>query len=155
VWSVRVLKSQPVEFPPICVGCGGEPSSHFEIREDAVGWWSVVRFGWIYGKATGRSVKVPACTTCAVKLRSERRRRKVIESVVIFAAVGLCLFLFRELDGLAQRLAVLGLAMVFALPWLIWDVMHPMPVEITVTDAAVTFQFTDKAYAQQFASKNT
>lgn len=153
-WDVKLPKSSEVKFPSSCVGCGVDPTTTVQLHEDAVGWWSVVRFGWIYGMATGRSVAVPACEPCARTLRRRRRYSNALVWVIAIAGALVGLWLFREWDGLAKRAAVIGVVLVAAIPYMVWEMVSPATVDITVTDGAVWFHFTDRDYAERFAAEN-
>ena len=153
-WDVKIPKSRTPRFPPICVGCGGEPTTTVKLQQDAIGWWSVVRFGSIYGAATGRRVDVPACDACARRLRRERYKREAAQWAIAIAAVALGLWLFREWDGMLKRFAIIGLVLAVAIPYVVWEQFFPPTVDITVTDDNVTFHFADRAYADQFATEN-
>ena len=153
-WDVKIPKSRAPKFPPICVGCAGAPTTTVKVQQDAIGWWSLVRFGNIYGVATGRRVDVPACDACARRLRWELRRREVIQWALAIATVMIGFWLFAGWDGMMKRIAILGLVVVVAIPYLVWDQLYPPTVDITVTDSNITFHFADRAYADQFASEN-
>jgi hypothetical protein len=153
-WEVKMRKSDPPRFPSICIGCGSEPTTVIKIREDAIGWWSLFRFGWLYGILTGRGIAVPACDPCARRLRRERRLRSLVMWTLLCAGVFLGHWLFGEWTGWALRMAVLGIAVLVASPWIAWEVFFPPAVDITVTEDVVTYQFADESYAERFANEN-
>jgi hypothetical protein len=153
-WDVKLPKASAPKFPPICVGCGAAPTNHHRIKRDAVGWWSLVRFGSLYGAATGRTIDVPTCAACAQKLKRESRKKTVLEWVFILTGVAISIWLLGDIGGIKGRLAMLGILVVVCLPYVIWRELFPAAVDITVTEGLMTFHFADEAYAQQFANEN-
>lgn len=153
-YDVKLPKSDTPSFPPACVQCGESPTTHVKIREDAIGWWSLVRFGWVFGILSGRGYDVPACESCASGLRTERWRRKAAETFFIVVGLAVGFWVFQDWEGLKQKAAVVGLAVLFALPWLLFDQFYPAAITITVFDDSVTFHFADEDYAQDFADRN-
>jgi hypothetical protein len=153
-YAVRLPKAKTPRFPPICVGCSGEPTTEVRLWSEAIGWWSVLRGGGVIGLALGKRVRVPACEPCARRIRRSRLLRGLVMWALLIAGGFIGLWLFREWDGLARRLAVIGIAIVAALPYLAWELMFPPAVDIVVTSDHVRFLFTDRAYAQKFADEN-
>ncbi len=153
-WDVKMRKDDPPKFPAICIGCGGTPTTSIKIVEDSIGWWSVVRFGWIYGMLTGRGVAVPVCEPCRRALRRDRLKRSVFEWTFITIGLVLGFWLFEGWTGWAHRLAVIGLGLLVCAPYFLWHVFFPPAIEITVTENTVTYHFADQGYAERFAEDN-
>ena len=87
-------------------------------------------------------------------MQRQRRLRSFVETGLVLAGVLLGFWLFREWTGLARRVAIVGLGLVVALPYLVWDTVFPPAIDIIVTDNYVTYVFDDEAYARLFQSEN-
>jgi hypothetical protein len=153
-WVAKMRKDEPPQFPPICIGCGGKPTTTIQIAEDAIGWWSLIRFGWLYGMLTGKGIAVPACAPCARHLRRDRIKRSILEWTFILTGLFVGFWLFDGWTGWAHRIAVIGLGVVVCAPYFLWTTFHPPAVEITVTENTVTYHFADQSYAERFAEDN-
>jgi hypothetical protein len=153
-FDVDLPKSDAPAFPAACVRCGETPTTHVKIREDAVGWWSVIRFGWVFSILSGKGYDVPACERCAGALRGARWKRKAAEAFFIAVGIAVGMWMFPDLEGFARTAALVILAVLVALPWFVFDLMYPETVTITVWPSKVTFHFADEAYAQDFADRN-
>jgi hypothetical protein len=153
-FDVKLPKTEQPKFPPICIGCGGPPTTTFKIKADAVGWWSAVRFGWLIGIMGGRAFDVPACDPCFARLTRQRRLRTLGEYAFIGLGLVLSIWLLEDWDGLKGKLAMFGVVAVAMLPWILYERFFPPTVDITVTDGAVTFHFAERDYAQKFANEN-
>jgi len=151
---VKIHKNDTPKFPPICIGCRDTPTTTVKVSSDAVGWWSVVRLGWIYGKLTGKSYQVPACAACAKAMKRDRRQRAVIEIGVVTCAMILAAWVFRDWESTTRRWAIMIFGLAIAAPWFFFDAFVPEAVSITVTSESVTFHFADEEYALDFEDRN-
>ncbi|HEY5925644.1 MAG TPA: hypothetical protein VIV11_28355 [Kofleriaceae bacterium] len=153
-WQVRIPKANKPKFPDVCIGCCAPATTSFRIASEAVGWWSVLPGMFLYAIATGRALRVPACDACIRPLRRQRRLRSLIVWAIVIIGVAIGFWIFDDWTGLARRFAVLGVAMLVALPYIAFEIFFPPAVDIVVTDNAVTFTFTNQDYADRFASEN-
>jgi hypothetical protein len=153
-WDVMLSKDHAPKFPELCSRCGAPPTTTIEVKQDAVGWWSYVRMGWLYAILGGRGFKVPVCEACAAAVRRDRWIRKVGENAVWIVAAILAIWLFGDIDGIPGYLAFMGVGILVALPWVAFEIFHPPAVDLTVTDASVTFHFTNQDFAKAFATEN-
>jgi hypothetical protein len=154
-YAVKLPKTTTPKFPAGCIRCGAAATTTFRVASDAVGWWSVLGGVMsLYAMFTGRVILVPACATCRPALQRQRLLRSIVGSGLVLVGVALGFWLFREWTGLAHRIAVVGLGLVIALPYLVWDTVFPPAIDIVVTDNYVTYLFNDAAYARQFQSEN-
>ena len=153
-FDVRISKAHTPKFPAACIRCAAMPTTSVKIREDSVGWWSVIGVGRIYGMLTGRGYDVPACESCARRIKNDRWKRKLVELVLVAIGVGIGFWVFRDWEGIKQRLAVVTMGILVALPWLMFEQFYPLAINITVAEDTVTFHFADEDYANEFAEHN-
>ena len=153
-WQVRIPKTIKPKFPAVCIGCCAPATTSYRIASEAVGWWSVLPGMFLYAIATGRVIHVPACAACVGPLRRQRRVRSLVEWTVVIIGVVIGMWLFRDWTGLARRIAVLGVALLVALPYIAWEVFFPAAIDIVVTDHAVTYTFANQEFADRFATEN-
>jgi hypothetical protein len=147
-------KDHAPKFPELCARCGAAPATTIDVKQDAVGWWSYVRMGWLYGILGGRGFQIPVCDDCAAKIRRSRRLRKAAETSIWVGSIIAGIALFDGIDGIPGYLAFMGLSILIALPYVAFEIIHPPTVDITVTDSNVTFHFTSEQFAKQFATDN-
>lgn len=152
--DVKIHRNSTPKFPPACVKCGETPTTSVKVGGDTLGWFSILRVGRIYGGLTGRTFEVPACEVCAKQIDSQRWKRKLVEFFILLIGVGVGTWLFHDWDGLAKKVAVVGVGLVAVLPWLWYEHVHPAAVAVTVMEESVTFHFADDDYAQEFADRN-
>ncbi len=152
--NVRIHKNDSPKFPPACVRCGETPTTSIKVGGDALGWWSVMRVGRLWGSLTGRSFDVPACEVCARAIKWDRFKRKAAELVMITLGVFVGMWVFSDWEGIPKKIAVVALGLVIALPYYAFDYFYPAAVTVTVTEESVTFHFADDDYAQDFADRN-
>src|ERR1051325_2011182 len=154
VFEVKVPKSATPTFPASCVACGAPPTTTVKIAEGSQGWWTFLPHTSLYSDATGSSVQVPACAACARRFRRSRLLRRGVLYALITAVSAIGWRFFDEWHWLARWYALMGLGLVAALPWIAWETLFPLAVDITVTDEWVKFQFTNREFADRFAAEN-
>jgi hypothetical protein len=80
--------------------------------------------------------------------------------MILLLAVGFLMLLFVAplilplMPDRMRRLIVAGLALVCLLPYLLWKVLLPGAIDLTVTKTAVTYEFRSAEYAIEFATLN-
>lgn len=154
-FEVVIPKTDQPKFPPICIGCGGEPTTTFKIKADATGWWTALR--WVGSMASilgGRAFDLPACEPCRKRLTRQRYLRSAGKWFFILLGFALCFWLIEDSSGLKGQLVIFGLLTLALLPWVIFERFFPPTVDMTVTGSAVTFEFADKAYADELQKLN-
>ena len=149
--SVTLQWGAKPEWPARCVVCGvSGPSDTMRAADhsDAV-FWPFVR---------GRKAvaHVPACGACSRDLQHRLRRRKRLESLLVWftaltVSVAICVWLG---TGFLQGALKLAVAIVLLLPWGLWVLRHPLAFQLAADRDGITYVFRDPLYARNFAAAN-
>jgi hypothetical protein len=149
--DINLPKNQTPVFPDRCVACGsGGPQDSIRIGTNAIGWWTLAF--WASGKHF--SVVAPACSGCRVEMQRQRRLRLVVSIVFGIIGVGVALMLLRGFGHPTRKWIALGIALACMLPYFIWEIISPRPVDLTAYHETVDYEFRDATYAAEFASLN-
>ena len=68
--------------------------------------------------------------------------------------VALAAWLLAGFSGPWKRWALVGIALVCVLPWILWESAFPPAFDMTAYTNTVDYEFRDAAYADEFASLN-
>jgi len=143
-------EGQPV-FPDRCVACGvAAPGDTIRLGTNVIGWWTLAF--WLPGRRF--TVQVPACPPCANRMRRQRRLRLVVGGAAGLAGVAVAVSLLQWYRGPLKRWLALGIALACMLPYFLWEVFSPKPVDLTAFSETVDYEFRDAGYAEEFAALN-
>lgn len=149
--DVRLPKNRKPEFPNRCVVCGQEhPDSTVPVSTRAIGWWTWMF--WLPGRKF--SVQVPACSGCGRRLWRQHLFRWLITIVLILCVVFAIAPFFADFPRAYRKWLILGAVIVVLLPWFLWQVFFPPPLDLTAFSDSIDYEFRDRAYAEEFASLN-
>jgi hypothetical protein len=151
--DVNLPREHQAVFPPRCVVCGDDPfGCTVKLWTHTLGWWTWVL--WMFG--SGFAVRVPACGSCAWKIRTQRWGRLL--TMIALAAVVIFL-IWPHIDGFVPRPLRRWAAMLFTLvclaPWFLWEAFVPPAVDITAYASSIDYKFRDPQYAADFAELNS
>jgi hypothetical protein len=148
--DVKVPRGTTCTFPSRCVRCGeANPAHTWRHSTRAIGWHSLFG-GW--GRKT--TVEVPACPRCAAELGAERRRRFLVDMVLIAAAIVVVMPLTAAVERPLRKPLGIALITLLLLPSILRQVTRPPAFDLTVTSRWVTYEFADAAYAREFLTAN-
>jgi hypothetical protein len=140
-------------WPSRCVGCG---------RADVVATVTVV-YDWggeglLWPFVRGRKViaHAPTCRACRDPLQRRLDRRRRAGTVYIVLACLLAAAVVFVLLGTAAGvgIAFLLLMLLLLVPWIVWEVRHPLPLGLSADRDGVTYEFLELSYAREFARAN-
>ena len=149
--DVRLPKAVTPIYPDCCVVCQQpHPGSFLGITTISSSWWD-----WI-SPSIGRvfRARFPACEACALRFRSQRRRRLVVMWTCILVDAAVAIYLLRAYRGPLRVWVQAGVALVLFLPYIIWAVLHAPAVGVTAHPDEVEYEFSNSSYAYEFARLN-
>jgi hypothetical protein len=100
------------------------------------------------------SASVPACASCKTRLERQRRLRVVLMAGLGIAAVGVAIGIVGEFGGRPRNWVVATVALLLLCPVIVWQMLFPPEIDITVFATTVHYEFRDPAYAREFARIN-
>jgi fatty acid desaturase len=148
--DVNLPKSYTPVYPDRCVICGkASPGDTYRVTTRAIGSGTAVTTA-----GPKFTAEAPACPGCRDRMRRRVWSRIAANVLVILAglAVG-----WRVLQGVHTSFANVILAaivLVCLVPLIAWRVYFPLPFDITAFSDTVDYEFSDRAYAQEFAALN-
>ena len=156
--DIKLPRSQRVIFPQRCIVCGElEPARKTRVRRTSSTLWSALfPFLHLVSLFDGHTVHVPACSGCGWKLHAQAwwRWLAMIAILIVFVWFGT--------EVVAQwvpkkflKWAMLGGAFVVLAPWFIWQVVFPLPFDMTVAADEITYEFRDEQTARDFFVVNS
>ena len=149
--DVNLPKSHPPVFPDRCVACRADrPGATYRAGTNAIGWWtlSLLSFGRRF------TVEVPACASCRGRMRRQRWLQLAVNAIVIAAGVAVAGSLLQWYQGPFKRWLMLAIVVVCLLPVILWETFFPRPFDMTASSNNVDYEFSDSAYAEEFAALN-
>ena len=145
--SVSLPQALAPKFPTRCVVCGtpNPPTTTFTTRDATKGkaFWA----GWY-------SVEIPACRTCALRIRIGRIGSNVVTAVLLAITVSCYLLLPKWMPNWGAILTGLMVLLGGTIAHAKWSVNHPQPFEVDPSDDLVVFRFRDASIASEVASLN-
>lgn len=145
------------QWPSYCVRCSiPNPDSVFKFRASRVGWDQLLTLSWAIGKRP--IVEAPACSECRTRLKRERLIRNLISWPVTVAVAALVGYILHRLGffpkGPYRRWIFVAYACGALLPFIIWEVLHPLTLDATCQGDTITFEFRDRRTAAMFCIMN-
>lgn len=137
------LTQQPVVSPE-CVVCG------YERPNGAI----TVSGGSPPFRKPKVTVHFPACAACATDVTAARRWRFAIAIVVAVGVLLLVRSRLHDASRLTRRLATTACAFLAVLPVALWQLLHPIALEVSFGRKRITYSFACEAYARDFAARN-
>jgi hypothetical protein len=149
-YTCSLQAGDPVQFPDRCVMCG-RPQPGATHRYAVKQSLSLSRFGgW-------QHIEIPCCKGCGWRLDFGRVLRNA-RFVLIVAAVAVpatwLLYHYTSLRDAALGWTVFGIICVVALANALWEMFHPPEFAIDVIGSTASFEFRDRAHAEEFAAAN-
>ena len=149
--DVNLPKSHAPVFPDRCVACGvGSPDDSIRVATRAIGWWTVAF--WHPGRRF--TAQVPACTPCRRRMQRQKWLRLGIGGLFGAVGVGVAVWLLHGQRVPFRQWLALGIALACMLPYLLWEVCFPRPIDLTAYSETVDYEFRDAGYAEEFAALN-
>jgi 6-phosphofructokinase len=100
------------------------------------------------------SVVVPACRSCAWKLRLRRWLGLLMTLGAAAAAVAFAIWLLGPMRGLLGKWAAMGIALAVLAPYFVISTFFPPAFDLTCYAKRVDYEFADESYAIEFANLN-
>ncbi|MGL4464114.1 MAG: hypothetical protein ACRC1K_18345 [Planctomycetia bacterium] len=149
--DVNLPKPHRAVFPDRCVACGVDsPGATFRAGTHAIGWWNFAF--WTIGRRF--TVDVPACESCAARMRRQRRLHFAVDVVAIAVGVVVAGSLLQWYQGPFKRWLMFGVVVVCLLPVIWWETLFPRPFGLTAFAETVDYEFRDPVYAAEFTALN-
>jgi hypothetical protein len=140
----------PIQFPDRCVMCG-KPQPGTTHRYAVKQSLSLSRFGgW-------QRIEVPCCKGCGRWLdfgRVVRGARFILITAAVAIPATWVLYHYTSLRDAALGWTVFGIICVVALANGLWEMFHPPVFAIDVAGNTVSFEFSDRDQAEEFAAAN-
>jgi hypothetical protein len=148
--TVSFNAGEPVQFPDRCVVCG-KPQPGDTHRYAVKQSLSLSKVGgW-------QRMHVPCCRSCGRKLDLGRVVRGA-RFLILVAAIALpatwLLYHYTSLRDAALGWTVFGIIVLVAIVNGVWEILHPPAFRIDVTGNTVSYEFRDRAQAEEFAAAN-
>lgn len=146
------LKAKPL-FPDKCVVCHGTPETSWPILTNKANLLISVLLPilFLFGF---RRTKVPICRDCKFKFGMSRTLRLIALLVLPLALIALCWGFLVEMPRLQKRLVTAVIAIIGVIPALLWQVLHPMAIDVSFDSEGKDYEFKDLNYAKEFADLN-
>src|SRR5262245_30355543 len=148
--DVKMPRDVPARFPDRCVVCRDARPGHSMSVSSGVLGWRLLLFHF-YGRF---HVEVPVCRTCERAYRRAKLIRFAVMLPIVVAGVALAVWLFGAYRGPFRKWLLALIALVVMLPYCIWEVLNPLPFDITAYGQSVDYEFRDPLYAAEFAEEN-
>jgi hypothetical protein len=138
-------------FPDRCIGCGAaSPRSSYQLKTRSVSWMSV-----LFSRSGRRiTVEVPACEECRPRLRRRRLLDTALNWLIFILGMGVAVLMLRTYQGPFKDQLVAGIVVSSFLPLVIWRSIRPRALDLAAVSDSVTYEFRDRAYAEEFAELN-
>lgn len=151
--DVNLPRSHAPVFPDRCVRCESETEGKTVVLwTHTIGWWTwlMFMFGWAF------KVRVPACSRCGWMIRFQRIGS--LAATLVLAGVFLFLVWPHVDDFVARPIrkwVAVGMMMLCASPWLLWEAFFPPAIDITAFSKSVDYEFKNPGDAYEFAELNS
>ncbi len=151
--DITLPRTQTPVFPDRCVACGVPcPETFIRVGTHSIGWWTILF--WTHGARF--SVNVPTCEPCRGKMIRQRWVRLAVEAIFVAVGVSVAVYVLGgSLRGPLKRWLALLIVLLCMLPWFVWELVFPRPIDLTAYAHSVNFEFRDEDYAEEFAELNT
>ncbi len=150
--DVKIEHKRPIRFPDLCVVCGSEhPGDLLAFSRRRFALWQI-SIWFIPGRKV--SVEIPACQDCRIKAVRMGRNRMLLTIAALCIVAGLMFFFFGNIRRRFGRLATMALLFAGISPLFLWEVLHPLPFDMTVFRDSTTYEFRNLHYAELFAELN-
>jgi hypothetical protein len=148
--DVNLPRSHVPVWPDLCVVCcHAVPTERLRIATHSIGWWTVAF--WHPGRRV--TVEVPTCPACR-RTFAWRRRGRIALGVVLALAAGVAGIWIVGSGPHGRKWLAMGVAVLLILPFSLWEVFFPPPIEITAYAKTTDYEFRDADYAEEFARLN-
>jgi hypothetical protein len=150
--DISLPKSVTARFPDRCIVCGrAAPESTVKITTRSIGWWTWA-FHW---PGEQFSVHVPSCVACGWRLQI-RRWGGTFVMIAILGTVAIWLgpWIYDVAPKPVRRWLTLGALLVSLIPYFVWELLVPPPIELTAYSRTVDYEFKDRQYAGEFIMCN-
>ena len=148
--TVELPRPTTPRFPQRCIFCGrSNPDATLKVRGHQIRWWTV-GLGLLVALIhlwKPHVAQVPACTGCRTRFRRQQIVRPLVALLVLVPALTLV-----AVFGSERAVTVASVLLVAFLPRR--ALYAPPPVEAALFARSIEFEFTDAAYAQEFAGLN-
>ena len=149
--DVKLPREVKAQWPDRCVRCEAEaPGGWVRLWTHSIGWWTVALFAF----GMPFSVRVPACPSCAMRIRAVRWLTTLVYCVGAFAAVAIAFWVLGGYAGPGRRWLAMALALVCMAPIFILRVFLAPVIDVTCYAKSVEYEFSDAEYAAEFAVLN-
>lgn len=156
--DVEFAREKEPVFPGCCVGCGvSGASSHYVVStrgsSDPVFLFGrLKRLVAMWKRRRWFAVEIPACPSCAVRLRRVHDLRKLAYFAPLILAIATFVWLHWTCRS-SEALPFLAY-LVWAVVWVVYEVARPEAVFVTETRDCITYEFRSRQYAEDFARLN-
>ena len=151
--DINVPRELTPVFPKRCIRCGHSDAAPVFRVAGYTSSWARFLFWWWLGKK--HTVYVPACGQCKPILQRNRLIRNIMRWVVILGAIFGVGELSRLMGWSVSRLTMLLSGFGAAILFEFLLSANPEPLDITVFKNHVTYEFRDRAFAQDFVHVNS
>ncbi len=151
--EVNLPRKHKARFPDSCVVCGAaSPSSETTLSTSSLSWMMALFWWW------GKRVKItaPACELCGYKLRYYRSASTLVTALVtLFVLTTIWPALEANVPAGLRKWAILGIVLVFCIPFFLVETFWPVAFDITAYDKSIDYEFRNSDDAIEFAMLNS
>ncbi len=143
-YTVRLRENYPVQYPDICVVCGGKCKERNKIREYPSGYFGLHK--WVLFLT--EKIEVPSHNHCIGKLRKKLFFRNAMSLILASCALVIAIYFdWNKFESLFLFLFIM-------IPFVIFWVKNPLPFEFSIDGKWKLYSFKNKFYAETFAHWN-
>ena len=149
-YDIKLPKNKNPKFPARCIVCGNShPDGEVKATSRAVGLWTIF---FMFGKVF--SVQVPVCELCRSSYLKQKWIRTLLQWALVIAASAVVISFVKDIGGPFKKYIIAAFVLILLIPYILWETFVPRFFDMTVYTDTVTYEFKDKAYADEFASLN-
>ena len=153
-YIVKISDSQDLIFPEDCVVCGCPHNGqlgNIEMHPSASGYFS--SFIWIFSLLDKISSRKSLLSIAGHQSCLRSVRRSYWFRTLLFLLIITPIYIIGREQGV-NRLYMLFICILLALPFVLWEYSRPLPIEYDYEKGKYVFTFTNRSYAERFASLN-
>ncbi len=158
VTKVSLPIDHQVEYPDRCVACSlPNPGERFTLKDRSYGWLQVLFWWWLGNKY---QAEIPVCNMCRGSLVRYHWLSRALfwGGLIVGSALTYWWFTadFKLGKGLRflNKFLVIGIFLLGLVPFFIYRIFLPPPVDVNLEGDKAIFDFRDADYAVEFARLN-
>ncbi len=151
--DVKLPRKYDPVFPDWCIVCGEKPDTFTRVAHNGMSAIFLLVLPILY-LFKWRSIQVPVCRACKPKFLWQRWGRTMIWLTIAIGVAAIFVPFFMTWSPIARRIAVLGIMVIFLIPYFVMDTLWPRIFDVSVNGDEIEYEFKSKKYAVEFAAIN-